>query len=158
MSSPSRNSSTVSTVSPAVQNPDLQIRVELGDPAGGRLGLIQPEVEYGRRHPVEIGQLEAIEIRQPKLAAHALRRQGVGNDMPDAQAGDSDAKRAEPRLFLGGNQIPVAVQPHRPKSPRTQHGHNRPPPGVIRPPAGFGGQLRRRAAVEVCAAPRAVRR
>ena len=142
MSSPSRNSSTVSTVSPTSRTRTQEVWVELGDPAGSHLGLVQPEVQYGRRHPVEIGKLNAIEIRQPKLAAQALRGQGVRDDMPDAQTDDTDAQRAEPGLLLGGDHVPVAVQPDRSKRPRSQHRHNGPPPGVIRPPAGFGNQLR----------------
>ena len=120
--------------------PNKPDAVELGDSAGSHLGFVQPEVQYGRRHPVEIGQLDPVEIRQPKLAAQALCCRGVRDDMSDAQTGDSDAQRAEACLFIGGDQVPVAVQPHRPKRPGTQHRRDRPPPGVVRPPAGFGDQ------------------
>ena len=132
----------MSTVSPTSRTRTRQVWIEFGDSAGGHLSLVQPEVQYGRRHPVEIGQLNAIEIRQPKLAAHALCGQSVRDDMPDAQTGHADAQRAEPCLFLGGDQIPVAIQPHRSKRPGAQHRHDGPPPGVVRPPAGFGNQLR----------------
>ena len=103
---------------PNAQNPDLQVRVDFRDSAGSHLGFVQPDVQYGRRHSVEIGQLNAIEIRQPKLAAHALRCQGVCDDMPDTQTNNADAQPAKPCLFLCGDHVAVAVQPHRPKRPR----------------------------------------
>src|SRR5271166_2500414 len=127
---------------PDLQNPDEEVWIEFGDSAGGHLGLVKSEVQYGRRQPVKIRQLDAIEIRQPKLAAQALRCQGMRDDMPDAQTNNTDAQRAKPGLLLGGDHAPVAVQPDRAKRPRSQHCHDGPPPRVVRPSAGFGNQLR----------------
>lgn len=51
-----------------------------------------------------------IEIRQAKPATQSLDRQGVRDDMPDAQAGDANGQRAEPGLFRNGDVVPVAIK------------------------------------------------
>ena len=125
-----------------VHNLNRQIRIELGDSAGGHFSFVQPDVEYGRRHAVQVGKFKVIEIRQPKHAAQSLRRECVRDDMSSAQPGNTDTQFTQSRLLFRGDHISVAIQPYRPKTPRAEHRHNRPPPGVIRPPAGLGGKLR----------------
>ena len=127
-----------------VHNLNGQIRIELGDSAGGHFSFVQPDVEYGRRHTVQVGKFKVIEIRQPKHAAQSLRRKSVRDDMSSAQPGNTDTQFTQSRLLFRGDHVSVAIQPHRPKTPRAEHRHNRPPPGVIRPSAGLGGKLRAR--------------
>jgi hypothetical protein len=64
--------------------------------------------------------------------------------MSSAQPDNTDTQFTESRLFVRGDHVAVAIQPHRPKPPRAEHRDNRPPPGVIRPPAGLGGKRRAR--------------
>ncbi len=123
------------------EDPHRQVGVEFGDSARGRLGLVQPDVEHRRRDPVEIAQLQLVEIRQPEFAAQALGSERVRDDVTGAQPDDADPQRTQSRLFVDCDHIPVAVQPHRPKTPRAQYCHCRPPPGVVRPPATFVEQL-----------------
>ena len=41
-------------------------------------GLVLAEIEHGRRNPVEVGQLQGVEVGQPDLAAESLLPPGCG--------------------------------------------------------------------------------
>ena len=69
----------VSLVKPESNTRTVEIRVDLGDPAGGGGRLVHADVEDRRGNPVEVGQLEFVEVRQPELATQSLLRQGVGD-------------------------------------------------------------------------------
>ena len=67
-----------------------EIRVDLGDPASCHRGFVDAEVEDRCRHPVEVRQLQRVEVGQSQLSTQSLHRQRVGDGMSDAEPDDSD--------------------------------------------------------------------
>jgi hypothetical protein len=95
--------------------------------------LVEPEVQHSGGDPVEVGQLESIEVGQAQHAAAALHREGVRDGMPDAQPGDPYPEAAESGLFRRGDETSVAVEAERPKTARPQHADDGSAPRVVDP-------------------------
>ncbi len=119
---------------------NVDVGVDFGDALCGNDGLVHADVEKRRGNPVEVRQLQLVEIRQPQLRAHPLGGEGVGDGVADAEAHDADPKRAELLLLLDRDEVPVAVQSHPAKRPRAEDADHCPPPRVVDPAARLSQQ------------------
>jgi hypothetical protein len=114
-----------------------QVRVDLADPARCHHRLVHPQVENAARDPVEVGQLDVVEVGQPEFSGQAFHGQDVGDRMACAQADHADAQGALARLFGPGELVAVPVEPQRPERPRSEQAHHGPAPGVVDPALGL---------------------
>ena len=132
-SRPSRNASMLSSVDTAGEHVDSQIRIEFGHAAGHDDGFVDAEIAHRGRNPVQVRQLDAVQVGEPEAAAQALLGQRVGDGMADAEAHDADVQPTEPVLLGLGDLVAVAVQPELAVGEGRRHGDQRPPPRVPRP-------------------------
>ena len=121
-----------------------KVWIELGDPPGTHDCLVHTQVEDRCGHPIEIGQLQVVEVGKPQLTAQALCRKGVGNGVSHTLADDADAEPAEAVELSGGDQMSIAVKSHLPKCARTQNTYHGPAPGIVGPASGLGRHIGRR--------------
>ena len=70
--------------------------VELGDLPRGQHDLAHADVGEAAGHPVEVREVEDVEVGQPQLAADALVRHRGHDRAPDRQAGHGHAEPREP--------------------------------------------------------------
>ena len=63
------------------------------------------------RHAIEVGELEAIEVSEARVAAYALCRKCVCDGMTHAQADHTDPELTELTLFLRGDLVLITFQP-----------------------------------------------
>lgn len=66
----------------------------------------------------------------------------MGNDMTDAQAGDTDGEFGQATLFFDGDGVAIAVQAQCLETPRAGYRDQGAPPRVPDPPARFVQQRR----------------
>ena len=110
---------------------DADVRVELGHLAGSQDDLAHADVGEAAGHPIEVRQVEDVEVGEPQLAADALVRHRGHDRAPDRQAGDGHAEPRQALLLLRGDGVAVAVQAqlavqglgqdvHQPAAPRIE--------------------------------------
>ncbi len=121
---------------------DRQVGVEFGDPSRCHDRLVHADVEHGCRNPVQVRQLEGVEVGEPQFAAQSLGSQRVGDRVPDGQAHHTDPQSGQRVLLREGDHVAVAVQPQPAKSLRAGDGNDRPTPRVVRPAHRLGEDLR----------------
>ena len=110
---------------------DADVRVELGHLAGSQDDLAHADVGEAAGHPIEVRQVEDVEVGEPQLAADALVRHRGHHRAPDRQAGDGHAEPRQALLLLRRDGVAVAVQAqlavqglgqdvHQPAAPRIE--------------------------------------
>jgi len=119
----------------------VDVRIDFGNPSSGDNSFVQSEVEHRRWYSIQVLQLKIIEVGEPKVTAQTLRRKRVRNDVADAQADDAHPETSEPGLFVGGDQVSVAVKPYSVKRARAENADNCSAPWVIHPPHRFGDKI-----------------
>ena len=109
------------------------VGVDLRDTAGGDHGLVHAEVENGAGNPVQVGQFEGVEVREPQAATRTFQRKSQRDRVTDAQSDDPHGHVPEAFLFLRGDLVPIPVQPQQPERCGSEQTHHRPSPRVVRP-------------------------
>ena len=99
--------------------------------------LFTPRSRTLAGNAVEVGQLDGVEVGQPKLAGQALHGQDVGDRVAGAEADHADAQGPLPGLLGAGELVAVAVEPQRAERTRAEQPHHGPPPGVVDPALGL---------------------
>ncbi len=84
--------------------------VELRDRSGSDDRLLESEVQHRRAHPVEVGQLDSVEVRQPKLSSDAFLRQRQRRRAPDREPRDAYLQGSKLRLLGAGDLVIVATR------------------------------------------------
>ena len=118
-------------VDPGRERDDADVRIQLGDLARGQHDLAHADVGDAARHPVQVREVQHVEVGEPQLAADALVHHRRDDGAPDRQAGHGHAEPAQPPLLLPGDRIPVAVEAqlavqglrqdvHQPAAPRIE--------------------------------------
>ncbi|NCL78304.1 hypothetical protein AIIKEEIJ_05802 [Rhodococcus sp. YH1] len=88
-----------------------QVRIQLRESSRGHDRLVRAQIDEGGRHPVEIRQLDRVEVGEPQFPAHPVEHQRLRNREADAQSDDPHRHPAQPVLFGRRHLVPVAVQP-----------------------------------------------
>ena len=83
-------------VDPAGIGDDADVGIELGDLARGEDDLVHADVGDAARDPVEVREVQHVEVGQPQLAADALVRHRRHHRAPDRQAGHGHAQPGQP--------------------------------------------------------------
>ena len=110
---------------------DADVGVELGDLPRGEHDLAHADVGEPAGHPVEVREVEDVEVGQPQLAADALVGHRGHDRPPDRQAGHGHGQPREPLLLVKGDRVAVAIQAqlavqrlgqdvHQPAAPRIE--------------------------------------
>ena len=94
---------------PAREQLHVHVGVELGDLARREHDLADADVGDAARDPVQVRQVEHVEVREPELAADALVHQGRHDRATDGQPRDGDLSR-QPVLLGRGDRVAVAVE------------------------------------------------
>jgi len=89
----------------------LKVRIDLGDPSGCDDRLVDTEVEHRTGDPVEVRELEGVEVGEAELAGQPLHGHRVRDRVPRAETDDADAQRSLERLLLPRQLVPVPVEP-----------------------------------------------
>ena len=71
------------------------------------------------------------------MTAQPLLREGVCDRVADAEPDDPNPEQTESVLLLGGDQVPITVEPHGAKGPRTQNSRDSSSPRVVGPALRF---------------------
>jgi hypothetical protein len=126
----------VACVEPRVEGLDVHVGVQLGDAPAEDRGLVQPQVEDRRRDPVEVGQLQVVEVGEAQLGADALEGEDVGDAVADAEPHHPDLLAAEAVLLGRGDLVAVAVEAQGPERAGAEEAHEGPSPRVVDPHRG----------------------
>nr|WP_276602898.1 hypothetical protein [Nannocystis pusilla] len=114
---------------------DLEEGVDLGDVAGGDQDLGDAEVVDGAADPVEVGQVEAVEVGQADLADAALERHRRRHRLTDRQADHADSLLGQAGLLFGRQLVLVAVGPQLDELGLVEQVHQTRGPRVVDPHA-----------------------
>ena len=91
-------------------NGDAKVGIDLGDATSGDDRLVHAKVEHARGDPVEVGELESVEVGEAYFAGETFHRNDVGDGVARAESHDTDAQRALASLLRARHLVAVSVQ------------------------------------------------
>lgn len=115
-----------------------QIGIQFGDTSGRHDRLVDADVEQRSRNPVEIGQLDIVQVGQPQTSAYTFECEEVRYGMSGTLSDNSDREIRQALLLGSGQLVPVSVEPNHSKSLRAWQSDHRGPPRVVDPPVRLG--------------------
>ena len=130
-SAPATKSAIVVSSTPRGDGDDADVGIELGDLARGEHDLVHADVGDAAGDPVEVREIEHVEVGEPQLAADALVRDRRHHRAADREAGHGDAQPRQPPLLVRRDRVAVAVEAqlavqrlgqdvHQPAAPRIE--------------------------------------
>lgn len=94
---------------PARVQGEREVGVDACDAPGDDHGLVHGKLVDARREPVEVREVEAIEIGEDHLPGQMLLGNGHGGLATHRQAHHADALRPQALLLLAGERVLVAI-------------------------------------------------
>ena len=107
--------------------------VELGDAPAEDRRLVDAEIENRRRDPIQVGELQRVEVGEPQLGADPFEGKRIRDAVADAEADHPDLLLAQLVLLDAGDLVAVPIESKRPKAGGPEHPDEGSPPGVVDP-------------------------